>query len=868
MRIPFNLNDIADKNPAKVGYSTSAEARYMERWKKTHTDLLADPSEGPGMLGAPFHERFSAGLNMLADIGSAKMAGAKATGSRGQKSASVPRSGRSMKKPLVSIPQPNISSTVDDLKGLQYSRETIPNLVGNGERPLFGRNLPKDVNPQQIEAFLAKDRVELETVAKLMDPTGQTSSEQAAKKLAERMVELIVKARTPSSLQQSGDMAMEMLRGQKTIPKRRLFGLLEGKLTPEQQLQNQQISDAQDLLYLKTLNPGSSLEKLDSLRTKGGVAVRPKSSGLEALRSRLPKDLLASLEDNNLAGENIGVHLGFENVRGGGDTVFSQGNTPVLRLNSTVIDLARRGIYQKPVETPDIQQQIYPTSPLDFYQKFMAPQNKSSGGVIYASQGTLVNYQPRGTDTVPAMLTPGEFVVNRASTQKHLPLLQSINSGNYENGGIVSYYQRGRRVAWRPGQITRSELDARNNDRLTRNREAYDQREADRRERDRNNTAQRTQLAEDRRARSISGMSVQTRGGSYTQPAMSSSQAQPSQPQQTTQSTIAQAIINVAQAVISIANATTSSSSSNNRQTGTPSYMTSSINGPRTQRVQDYYEARRIARASREQEQHETTLYRRRNRRPSDGVAYQDLLASRNAPVSATNQNPQAQNSILNNLLQAIQNMLGSAQTTATSPQSQQTGTPRYLTSSINTPGVQRVQDFFERRRMNQEAQQEAERARRAAARAVSGPIQQPGPAQLQQQAQPQQNNMWITLNNDISRFNSALNIAASALGQFNQQLAAGITQNSVSNNGNPGNVNFNAVSQFTSTFQSFIDQLRNINPVINMTGTHTVVVEFNGAGVFAGMEDKVKQFVVSQINQSMDQLSRGTEGAIPTYQV
>ena len=38
-------------------------------------------------------------------------------------------------------------------------------------------------------------------------------------------------------------------------------------------------------------------------------------------------------------------------------------------------------------------------------------------------------FSPRGSDTVPAMLTPGEFVVNRSATQRNLPLLQSINSG-------------------------------------------------------------------------------------------------------------------------------------------------------------------------------------------------------------------------------------------------------------------------------------------------------------------------------------------------------------------------------------------------------------------------------------------------------
>jgi hypothetical protein len=48
-------------------------------------------------------------------------------------------------------------------------------------------------------------------------------------------------------------------------------------------------------------------------------------------------------------------------------------------------------------------------------------------------------FTPKGTDTVPAMLTPGEFVVNAKSTRQNLPLLKSINNGtNYlANGGMV-----------------------------------------------------------------------------------------------------------------------------------------------------------------------------------------------------------------------------------------------------------------------------------------------------------------------------------------------------------------------------------------------------------------------------------------------
>jgi len=55
-------------------------------------------------------------------------------------------------------------------------------------------------------------------------------------------------------------------------------------------------------------------------------------------------------------------------------------------------------------------------------------QGKWTGGTIYASTGAFI---PRGTDTVPAMLTPGEFVVNRRAVQSgnNLQVLRAMNSG-------------------------------------------------------------------------------------------------------------------------------------------------------------------------------------------------------------------------------------------------------------------------------------------------------------------------------------------------------------------------------------------------------------------------------------------------------
>lgn len=49
------------------------------------------------------------------------------------------------------------------------------------------------------------------------------------------------------------------------------------------------------------------------------------------------------------------------------------------------------------------------------------------GEIAYMADGGLVS---KGTDTVPAMLTPGEFVVNRQSAMANMDLLRAINSGS------------------------------------------------------------------------------------------------------------------------------------------------------------------------------------------------------------------------------------------------------------------------------------------------------------------------------------------------------------------------------------------------------------------------------------------------------
>jgi TP901 family phage tail tape measure protein len=61
------------------------------------------------------------------------------------------------------------------------------------------------------------------------------------------------------------------------------------------------------------------------------------------------------------------------------------------------------------------------------------PGGSATGGMIYRNVGGDVPGEGN-TDTVPAMLTPGEYVINKRSTAKFRPILKSINAGTFGGG--------------------------------------------------------------------------------------------------------------------------------------------------------------------------------------------------------------------------------------------------------------------------------------------------------------------------------------------------------------------------------------------------------------------------------------------------
>jgi hypothetical protein len=98
------------------------------------------------------------------------------------------------------------------------------------------------------------------------------------------------------------------------------------------------------------------------------------------------------------------------------------------------------------LEAANLQMQAAETQ-LEAVKERLAAAGFAKGGMVYASKGMFV---PKGTDTVPAMLTPGEFVVRRSAVQRgnNLSILQSMNSGGstakgMSRGGQVKYFDNG-----------------------------------------------------------------------------------------------------------------------------------------------------------------------------------------------------------------------------------------------------------------------------------------------------------------------------------------------------------------------------------------------------------------------------------------
>jgi hypothetical protein len=110
------------------------------------------------------------------------------------------------------------------------------------------------------------------------------------------------------------------------------------------------------------------------------------------------------------------------------------------------IDAARAALVLQGLQ-PAIQQSadalLRAANALEIQAGIKPAQKRAKGGLIYRAGGGSI-FQPQGTDTVPAMLTPGEYVIRKDAVDAiGVDTLNQING--YAGGGIVGF--RGQQLA-------------------------------------------------------------------------------------------------------------------------------------------------------------------------------------------------------------------------------------------------------------------------------------------------------------------------------------------------------------------------------------------------------------------------------------
>jgi hypothetical protein len=123
---------------------------------------------------------------------------------------------------------------------------------------------------------------------------------------------------------------------------------------------------------------------------------------------------------------------------------FEEANKKVKDLGDELkrLETAAAGL-RKTVETGERVQSR--DVGLEVQRQALAPFGFAAGGNVF---------RPKGTDTVPAMLTPGEYVVNALSSQANLSLLERINRARgpvYRDAGGLGRQRFAALALWSTG---------------------------------------------------------------------------------------------------------------------------------------------------------------------------------------------------------------------------------------------------------------------------------------------------------------------------------------------------------------------------------------------------------------------------------
>jgi TP901 family phage tail tape measure protein len=174
--------------------------------------------------------------------------------------------------------------------------------------------------------------------------------------------------------------------------------------------------------------PGASPESTDVVlrRTKDQLnSLYESINAVQTTQAQLRQTSDQLVAENKKSSDLLEkIPLQFREVAGESELMKSRVVNSFTEAGSVIDDLTNKVI--------NLQQQL---------QKIQMPdpngnaEGRQFGGMMYYASGGFV---PRGTDTIPAMLTRGEYVMDQRNTAKFYPILKAMSAGTYmQNGGPV-----------------------------------------------------------------------------------------------------------------------------------------------------------------------------------------------------------------------------------------------------------------------------------------------------------------------------------------------------------------------------------------------------------------------------------------------
>jgi TP901 family phage tail tape measure protein len=166
------------------------------------------------------------------------------------------------------------------------------------------------------------------------------------------------------------------------------------------------------------------------------------------------------------------IALNLETERMIASAVQSQAGAMGRTINTTMVPTLNQPVVD-PTGKSNMRELFKKGRTRDFINKISGILGVRTSGAGYNIETTVPKKFNQGnivpgtgnTDTVPAMLTPGEFVVNKEATAANLPLLQAINNGQQSNtgeyniGGIVQAFLKMTKFGGQKPMVSKNLID-------------------------------------------------------------------------------------------------------------------------------------------------------------------------------------------------------------------------------------------------------------------------------------------------------------------------------------------------------------------------------------------------------------------------